>query len=204
MVWLRGLFLLAGILIAEPSLRAADREQREYVVYVNGKEAGQTTMDIQVQDNGQTNVGIRAHVKFQQLFFSYSWAMEGTESWRDDKLVCVKCQSTENGKKTEVNVSPSGQQLRARVNGSDRVISPEVWTSSFWKLPEAKYHNKQLSVFEIDTGKEHQGQLQLVGKEQLDAAQSTSGVLSLSLHRRLVAHRFVVRPVLPLGSPGVR
>ena len=80
MVRLRGLFLLAGILSAEQSLRADDREQREYVVYVNGKEAGQTTMDIHVQDNGQTNVGIRADVKFQQLIFNYSWAMDGTES----------------------------------------------------------------------------------------------------------------------------
>ena len=86
---------------------------------------------------------------------------------RDGKLLCVKCQSTENGKKTEVDISPLDKQLRARVNGVDRTVSAEVWTSSFWKLPEAKYHNKQLPVFEIDTGKEHQGQLQFVGKEQL-------------------------------------
>ena len=67
----------------------------------------------------------------------------------------------------EVDITVEGKQLRARVNGADRAVAGDVWTSTFCKLPDAKYHNKQVSVFELDTGKEHQGQLQLVGKEQL-------------------------------------
>ncbi len=168
MVPMRWLFLLAGTLVAQQGLWAADREQREYVVHVNGSEAGKTTIDIHVRDDGQTDVGIRAQVKLQQfLILNYTWAMDGTESWRDGKLVCATCQATENGKTTEVAITSAGGQLRARVNGAERALSPEIWTSTFWKLPDARYHNKQLGVFEIDTGKDHQGQLLFVGKEQL-------------------------------------
>ena len=164
---MRAFILLTGILASNSPLTAAEREQREYVVYVNGKEAGQTTMDINVRDDGLTQVGIRARVKFQQFFVPYALTIEGTESWRDGKLTCIKCQATENGKKTDVDLNADAKQFRGRVNGVERGMSADTYSSSFWKLPDAKYHNKQLAVFEIDTGKEHEGKLQFIGKEQL-------------------------------------
>jgi hypothetical protein len=161
--WLFVLVCLAG----SNALWAADREQREFVIYVNGKEAGQSTMVINQQDDGVTYLTANLNVKFQQLVLSYTLAVEAAEWWRDGRLVGLKSSTTENGKKSEVVVSQEANQLRARINGQDRNLRPETWTSSFWKLPDAKYHNKNIPVFEVDTGKEYSVQLQLVGTEQL-------------------------------------
>lgn len=198
---LLGVFLVLGL---HSVAIAAEREQREFVIYVNGKEAGQSTMVINQQDDGLTHVSAHVNVKFQQLVLTYNFAVESAEWWRDGKLVGLKCQASENGKKTDAVLSAENGQLRGRVNSQERMFPAEVWTSSFWKLPDAKYHNKTLPVFEADTGKEYQGQLQYVATEQLtfmNRAQScyrfrvTGGATTTDLwfdqHHRLVRQEFV-------------
>jgi hypothetical protein len=164
---MRSWLILAGLLAGTGCAWATDREQREFSVIVNGKEAGHATIDINQQDDGLTYVTARTNIKFQRLIFNYALAVEAAEWWRNGQLVGLKCQATENGKKTDVAISGKGNDLKARVNGEERPIGSEVWTSSFWKLPDAKYHNKQITMFEIDTGKEYQGQLQWIAAEQL-------------------------------------
>jgi Family of unknown function (DUF6134) len=164
---MKGLILLAGFLASERCLPAEEHEQREYAVFIDGKEAGQTTIDINQQDDGVTHVATRASVKVQRLIIQYNLTIESAEQWREGRLVGLKSQTKENGKVTNIAVSVEGNQLRASINGKDRFLPAGVWTSTFWKLPDAKYHNKELALFEIDTGKEFTGQLQYVGTEQL-------------------------------------
>jgi hypothetical protein len=165
---MRGLVLLAGFLASSESFLLADeREQREYAVLIDGKEAGQTTLDIHQQDNGLTSVATRASIKVQRLIIQYNLTIDSTEWWRDDRLVSLKSQTKENGKMTSIDVAAEGTQLRARVNGQERMLPGETWTSTFRKLPDAKFHNKDLPLFEIDTGREFQGQLQYIGTEKL-------------------------------------
>ena len=59
----------------------------------------------------------------------------------------------ENGKKSEVTIAVDNKQLRMRVNGKDTVLKADVWTTSFWKLADAQYHNKKIPIIESDTGK---------------------------------------------------
>jgi hypothetical protein len=164
---LRVLILLFGFLTSTEGLPAAEKEQREYSVFIDGKEAGLTTIDIHQQDDGLTYVTTRASVKVQRFVIQYNLTIDSSECWRDGRLIGLKSQTKENGKVTNIAVSPDGMQLRANVNGQERLVPADVWTSTFWKLPDAKFHNKELSLFEIDTGKEFKGQLQYVGTEQL-------------------------------------
>ena len=164
---MQGLVLLAGFLASEQVLTAGEREQREYSVLIDGKEAGLTTVDIQQQDDGLTYVTARASIKVQKLIFQYNLTIDSAEWWRDGRLVGLKSQTRENSKNTSISVTPDGTKLRANINGQERILPGEVWTSTFWKLPDAKFHNQELSLFEIDTGKEFKGQLQFVGNEQL-------------------------------------
>ncbi len=46
-------------------------------------------------------------------------------------------------------------------------LGAEVWPSSFWKLADARYHNKPVPVLESDTGAAYVGQLQFVGNEKI-------------------------------------
>jgi Family of unknown function (DUF6134) len=163
----QGLILVFVIAASQQVLPAAEKEQREYSVFIDGKEAGLTTIDIHQQDDGLTYVTTHASVKVTRLIIQYNLAIDSTECWRDGRLVSLKSQTKENGKLTNIAIAVDGTQLRANVNGQERLLPGEIWTSTFWKLPDAKFHNKELALFEIDTGKEFKGQLQYVGTEQL-------------------------------------
>jgi hypothetical protein len=65
-------------------------------------------------------------------------------------------------------VSPAGQELRVRVNGKNAsAMRPDVWTSSYWKLADKKFHNNQVPILDADSGTVNNGQLQYVGTETL-------------------------------------
>jgi hypothetical protein len=165
---LQGLVILVAFLASSVQLLpAGEREQREYSVFIDGREAGLTTIDIDAQDNGQTVVTTHASIKVHRLITLYSLTFDTSESWRDGRLVSLTSQAKENGKATSISMTAEGAQLRARVNGQERMLPGDVWTSTFWKLPDARFHNNQLALFEIDTGKDYKGQLQYVGTEQL-------------------------------------
>lgn len=151
-------------------LWAADTEHRDFVVFVGGKEAGQSRISIVQQDDGTTYVRSTAKVKVRVLFLNFSYEVDSQEWWKADKLVGLKTQMTENGTRTDVAVSPLGDRLRVSVNGQERGLRADVWTSSFWKLADARYHNGPVPILDVDTGKEFNGQLQFIGTEQLQVA----------------------------------
>jgi hypothetical protein len=155
--------------LAQPAARAwaTDVEQRDFSIMVDGKEAGQSRITITVTDDGTTVVTANAKVKFSQLLFTYNYNVESMEWWKDGKLIGLKSNTVENGKHTEVTAAGTGAQLKICINGQDRLGSAEDWSSSFWKLADARYHNKPVPIIETDTGKEFVGQLQYIGTEQL-------------------------------------
>ncbi|HWY87527.1 MAG TPA: DUF6134 family protein [Gemmataceae bacterium] len=152
---------------AAPAALGADTEQRDYAILVDGKESGQSRLTITVEADGTTVVAGTARVKINRVLFNYAFNVESTEWWKDGKLMGLKASSVENGKQTDVTAASDGVQLKLRLNGQDRAASVEAWTSSFWKLADARYHNKSIPVLEPDTGKEFIGQLQYIGTEQL-------------------------------------
>jgi hypothetical protein len=162
--------LLGCILaLAHPAglAKAADTEQRDFAILVDGKEAGQSRLTITVENDGAAVVTANARVELKQLLIHYSYSVESTEWWKEGKLTGLRANSVENGKRMELVAANDGNRLKIRVNGQERLTSPEVWTSSFWKLAEARYHNKAVPVLEPDSGKGFTGQLQYVGTEQL-------------------------------------
>lgn len=144
----------------------AENEQRDFSILVNGRDAGHSRIHIAEAD-GTTVATISAQVKVNLLILPYTYSVESTETWKDGKLIGLKASSVENGKHTEITASGDGGRLTLRINGHDRLVAPDVWTSSFWKLADPKYHNKAVQVLEPDTGKEYTCQLQYVGTEQL-------------------------------------
>jgi hypothetical protein len=149
------------------SAQAKDVEHRDYSVLVDGKEAGQSKLTIVVHDDGMTEVSGTATVNINMLLGKYSLAIESTERWKEGRLVSLKTNCTENGKKTEVQAAAQGEQLVVRVNGRDKNARGDSWTSSYWKLPDARFHNKAVPVLESDSGKELNGELKYIGAEKL-------------------------------------
>jgi hypothetical protein len=156
-------------LSAVSAASAAHTEQRYYSILVDGKEAGQARLTITEQEDGVCYVAANASVKLGGLF-SYNFQIDAQEWWKSGKLVGMKSFCNDNGRKCDLLASRDGAALRVRVNGTDRAVSHEPWTTSYWKLPDAKYHNRQVPLLAADTGEDRVAQLQYVGSERLTVA----------------------------------
>jgi len=180
----RPLTLVALILVcAACPARADDTEQRDFSVFVDGKESGSSRITIVQKDDGTTYMSATLDVKFRQLIAEYTFKLETQEWWKNGRLIGLKTASSDNGKKTEVTVAAENNQLRMRLNGKDSFINPESWTTSFWKLADARFHNKQVPVLEVDTGKEYASELKFIGTEKLKL-----GELQECYHFRVMAN----------------
>jgi hypothetical protein len=147
---------------------ADDTEEREFSVFVDGKDAGTSKMTIVQKDDGTTYMAATLDVKFRHLLVvDYSIKAETQEWWKNGQLIGMKTKCSDNGKKTDVTAAVENNMLRLRVNGVDRFIKNESWTTSFWKLADAKFHNKQIPIVECDSGKEFTSELKYIDTQQL-------------------------------------
>lgn len=159
--------LVVGIFLgAARTVHAASTEQRDYQVIVEGKEVGQSHITITRQDDGTTVMTGQASVQIKVVFM-FQFSNQITEWWKDGRLVGLKASTTENKRRTDLTVSSDNNRLRLLVNNRERSLHPQVWPNSFWKLPDPKYHNKQVPILEVDTGREHVGLLTYLGTKQL-------------------------------------
>ena len=157
--------ILVLVLLAIPSFAIA--EQREYSILVNGKESGSSSITIVESPDGKTYVKASVNVKVPGFLFSYALTVDIQEWWLKDRLTNVVGVSVENGKKTEVSAKAEADRILVSVNGKTRAVSWEVWTASFWKLADRRFHGKEVPVFEPDTGKDAMCKLDYVGIEKL-------------------------------------
>jgi Family of unknown function (DUF6134) len=160
-----------ALLASACSAWADDTEHREFSVFVDGKDAGISRMTVIQKDDGTSYMSATLDVKFRHLLVvEYVLKIETQEWWKDGKLVGMKTNAFENGKKTDVIVALDKAQLRMRVNGKDTVLKSDVWTNSYWKLADARFHNKQIPIVEVDTGKEFNCDLTYVRTEKIKIA----------------------------------
>jgi hypothetical protein len=164
----RGLVLVAMFtVLAVPPARADETEFRDFKVLVDGKESGFSQMTIMRRTDGSMSMTASAAVRITGVLFTYNFNTQSTEWWKDGQLVNMKTTTTENGKKTEVIATATPQGMQLRVNNQARTARPDIWPNSFWKLLDAKYHNKDVPILEADTGKEYTGRLQYVATEEM-------------------------------------
>jgi hypothetical protein len=166
-----GLFVVAALSLAgqRPS-PASSVEYRDYVVTVDGKEAGRTQVSITTQDDGTTVMAAKASIRVNKAVFSYAYDIHVTEWWKSGRLIGLKANSNDNGKKTEIVAAGDGAKLRIRVNALERPARPDLWVNSFWKLADERFHNNAVPVLDADTGREYTGQLQYIATEQVNFA----------------------------------
>ena len=149
---------------------ADDTEHRDYVIFVDGKEAGQSRITMIEKTDGTTHVTATAkvRVKVVGLFTAFSYDVDSQETWKAGQLVSLKSVATEDGKTTRVEVTRTGEQLRVQINSAGgNNLRSDVWPSSYWKLADKRYHNKQVPILDSDTGNEYNGKLDYVGTEKL-------------------------------------
>ncbi len=167
--------LLISLLIAAASAPclAADQETRDFSVKIDRKPAGSYRMTIARRDDGSQVMSGRASVKLSYLIYTYRYSYQGTEVWKNGQLAQLQSTSNDDGKRSSVTAVSSGAVLQVRANGSPKTVPADAWTTTYWRLPEARLRNHAITLLDADTGKELHGTLQFVGTQQLAAAGQT-------------------------------
>jgi hypothetical protein len=146
-------------------------EIRDFTIHVDGKQAGTSQIVIIQGNDGTFLVKTRASVQVK-LFFTYTYIYQGTEVWNQHQLIKLDGKCADNGKNLIVRAELDAKQnmLRVQANDREKMIQPEVWTTSYWRLPHAKFHNKAVSLLDADRGDLIGGQLRYIEAVNLTVA----------------------------------
>jgi hypothetical protein len=165
-----GLVIL-GLLALTPPASASETEAREFTIQVDGKASGHYIATITKQDNGIISMQATASTEVTFLLKTYRYKFEGTEHWApapNGRLLQLTAKCEDDGKKFDVSAMAEKETLRLTVNGKERNCRWDVWTTSYFQLPDKRFHDKQVPLLDNDTGKEYLAQLKVVGVEQLN------------------------------------
>ncbi|MGE3804089.1 MAG: DUF6134 family protein [Gemmataceae bacterium] len=160
-------WILAG-LVSLALTGSLSAETREFVVFIDGKPSGQYSMVIEPQKDGSTLVTNTAEVRvlFARITV-YRYSYRGTELWKEGKLVRMDSATDDNGKQYRLQAATDGNRLRVRLNDLEYFATPEVWTTSYWRLANDLEKRKGVvPLLDADTGRILQGQVAFVGNEQ--------------------------------------
>jgi hypothetical protein len=162
---------VAALTLGLPRAEAADVETRQYTIHVDGKKAGDYQLTIECQADGAVAVSAQSDVRVTVLGVPvYTYTYRGREVWKGGRLQHFESSGKEKGKEFAVRADVDGAALRVRANGQERRARPDVWTSSCWQLPEARFRNNEVPLFGCDTGADIPSRLQYVGSEQIQVA----------------------------------
>jgi hypothetical protein len=150
---------------------ATETEVRDFEISLDGKVWGNYRMTISRHDDGKMSVTGQANVVVKKAFITvYRYSYSGTEWWQDGKegrLLRLDSTSNEDGKQFDVHAAASPNGLRVVVNGQERPMSADAWTTTYWRLAAARFHNNAVPLLDADTGRGFNGRLEFVGTEQL-------------------------------------
>lgn len=172
--WLLGMLAMLALAATGQSQQppAADvTEIRDFVVQVGGKQVGHTQLVITDRKDGTTVVNNKANVQVK-FIITYNYSYQGTEVWKNYQLLQLDGQCDDNAKKFTVRADydAKANALRVQASGKEQAVKPEAWTTSYWKLPDPKFHNAAVTLVDADRGDIIGGQLQYVGTEELTIA----------------------------------
>jgi hypothetical protein len=147
---------------------AADIDQREFAVQVDGKPSGTYQLTIVTQDDGATTATGAATISVKiGPFTAYSYTYRGTETWKDGQLVRMESSANDNGKRLALAAVSEANGIRVTVNGQQGMHPGQAGTTSYWRLIDQRFRGPQVPLLDADTGRALQAQLTYVGVEQV-------------------------------------
>ncbi len=165
--------LALGAVLTGPgatAARAAEAEGRDFAVYIDGKRAGDFTLSVVPQADGTTTVSARARVRISYLVYRYVYTLDDTEIWKNGTLQRLQSTCNDDGKRYTVSAYPEGVNLKVNVNGRAYVTRPDLWTSTYWHLPDARFRNQAVPLLDSDTGRAVLGSLHFLGMTPVSVA----------------------------------
>jgi hypothetical protein len=176
---------LALLAMAAPALHGAEREVRVFQIKIGNRPAGEHQLTITRQDDKSVTVQADARVTVSYLVYTYRYHYHGTEIWKKDRLNQLNSSANDNGTRYRVTAAAQGEGLHIWSNARNELIRGDVWTTTYWKLPDARFRNQNVPLLDVDTGQELIGGLQFVETTSLTVA----GQALECSHYRLTGNR---------------
>jgi hypothetical protein len=130
------LFTLSATTARAAEPREIAHESREFKVSVDGKGRGQCTIEISSRDDGSDHMHIEAALRFNYVVYEYRYSSKGTEVWKDGRLAWLENTADYNGTKYVIQARTDRTGLRVTVNDKTSQVEPDVWATSYWRLPD--------------------------------------------------------------------
>jgi len=165
-------FIAAGTstLVYAAQVKAEGSETREFLIKIKNKPAGHYRMTISATQDGTVTMTGSAQVEFKQLLVRYTYSYRGTETWQNGRLVQLDSAANDDGKVFAVSARAIDKGLRVQVNGHVHDTRPDVWTTTYWKLADARFRNQSVPLIDADTGRDIVARLQFLGAEAVNVA----------------------------------
>jgi hypothetical protein len=161
--------ILVSAAIGMARASAAAAETRVFTVLVDGKPAGEFRLAVRTADDGTETATAAASVQVRYLLLSYRYTYRGTEVWKAGRLQRFEAASEENGKKHAVTAVAAENSLRVTADGVARSVRPDVWPTTYWRMPAAKV-DQAVVLLDADTGEAQPARIDSVGPARLTIA----------------------------------
>jgi hypothetical protein len=126
-------------------------ETREFDVLVDDKPVGVHTL--RIRDNGErTVVEVKSDVTVRVLFYRYTYAFEGKETWDREQLVALEARTNDNGKRTRLQFKRNANRSVMKFQQQVAEIPPPHQTTSYTRLPADAANSRTIRLLNVDDG----------------------------------------------------
>jgi hypothetical protein len=149
----------------------ADSETRLFKIKIDGKAAGEMTMNITKAEDGSITTSIDTELTVNAyLVFTYRYSFHGKEVWKDGALLKIESSTNDNGTRYSMLAVKEGPGMRVRVNNQEKISRGEAWATTFWCLPDPAKRKGLIPLIDAESGKDVDGNLQFQGQQQTSIA----------------------------------
>ena len=160
-------FVAVVLFVPLADLRAEEVEVRTFSISVDGKASGEYRVSVQVLDDGSRQATVESVTKVPQGTGWRRTSYAGVEVWKGGKLQRLDARCYDDGKRRHLTAAPNAGQLRVMINGQRTDVRADVWTNTYWFVPEMTERTQAMAIFEVESGKVIAAQLEQLGAEKL-------------------------------------
>jgi hypothetical protein len=179
---------LTGTAQAANTPQTVESQKREFSISIDGTKRGTNTMQIRRLSDGTVWMRGESQIRINYLVYRYNYTSNGTEVWKNGRLLAMKNFADYNGTQYDVKARSNGKSIQLSVNGTISQVAPDLWLSSYWQSPDQlavgsdraaadpnslaaqNAGNRFVSILDADLGQKLNGTLVRVGQEMVPIA----------------------------------
>jgi hypothetical protein len=152
-----------------------ERQTRTYSISIDGTQRGSSKAEFR-SGNGIVWIQSESEIRINYLVYKYNYSSGGTEIWKSGRVAAFENTADYNGTSYTVKGASTPRGLQITTNGTQSLVSRDVWDTSYLLLPDrldrlAQGQAEKVVLLDSDKGRLLSGKIQLIGDETLAEGQ---------------------------------